>query len=97
MGMLNPVRAGLVARVRDWRWGSTRASAGIEPGPGWLDADWLVAQFAHDRDAACAPYRRFVAEGRCDQKLSVAAPSLIKACIDPEPVITTPAMRSSSV
>ncbi len=35
----NPVRAGLTARVEDWRWSSYRATGlGAKP-PAWLDAD----------------------------------------------------------
>ena len=34
--VLNPVRAGLVARVEDWRWSSYSATAGLRSQPPWL-------------------------------------------------------------
>jgi len=38
--VLNPVRAGLVAHPRDWRWSSFRATAGETAVPGFLSVDW---------------------------------------------------------
>jgi len=42
----NPVAAGLVDDARDYRWTSHRATLGIEPGPAWLNTDWLPQLFA---------------------------------------------------
>ena len=40
--------------------------------------------------------RRLATVGQRSQKVSVAAPSLMSACIGAAPVITVPSMRSSS-
>jgi len=61
--VLNPVRAGLVETVEDWPWSSYGATAGVSPVPSWLRVDWVLDNFAVDRDAGQAAYRRFVAEG----------------------------------
>ena len=61
--VLNPVRAGLVGKVRDWPWSSYRATAGYKSGPAWLTTAWLWAQFARQPQRAVGAYRRFVAEG----------------------------------
>ncbi len=61
--VLNPVRAGLTARVGDWRWSSYRATGlGAKP-PSWLDAESVLARFDGDEAAARAGYRRFVRGG----------------------------------
>ena len=39
--VLNPVRAGLVAHPRDWRWSSFRATAGETTAPGFLSVGWV--------------------------------------------------------
>jgi REP element-mobilizing transposase RayT len=59
----NPVRAGLTKSPEDWPWSSYRATAGLEPVPEWLDAAFLLEQFASRRAAATTKYREFVAEG----------------------------------
>ena len=62
--VLHPVRAGLAARVGDWRWSSYPATAGRQRPPDWLQVDWTLEQFARRRAAARKAYRRFVAEGK---------------------------------
>lgn len=62
--VLNPVRAGLARRAQDWRWSSFRATAGLGPGPPWLEVDWLLAQFGSDRRRAQENYRRYLAPAR---------------------------------
>jgi REP element-mobilizing transposase RayT len=61
--VLNPVRAGMVARVERWAWSSFRATAGLAPVPQWLEVSWLLARFGATRAAARAAYRRFVDDG----------------------------------
>lgn len=56
--VLNPVRAGLVARPGDWRWSSFRATAGETTAPGFLSVDW-VRSLSGARTQAEA-VRRFV-------------------------------------
>lgn len=59
--VLNPVRAGLVEDVADWRWSSYRATAGITPAPEWLEVGWTLAQFGKGA-ASRIGYRGFVAQ-----------------------------------
>jgi REP element-mobilizing transposase RayT len=37
--VLNPVRARMVREAADWPWSNYRATAGMSPGPDWLEAD----------------------------------------------------------
>jgi putative transposase len=58
--VLNPVRAGLVARPEEWVWSSYRATCGHVNPPPWLEVQWTLAQFAPAREAAVDSYVRFV-------------------------------------
>lgn len=60
---LNPVRAGIVARPEDYRWGSHRAAAGLERVPAWLQTRWTLEQFGSDRTSQRREYRKFVDAG----------------------------------
>jgi len=61
--VLNPVRAGMVARPEDYKWSSYRATAGLGPAPEWLTTSWLLGQFhPTDRVEAQKHYRDFVNE-----------------------------------
>ncbi len=62
--VLNPVRAGLVRRARDWRWSSYRATAGQAPPPIFLTVGWLLSQFADDPETSVRAYRQFVKRGK---------------------------------
>ncbi len=61
--VLNPVRAGIVEDPAEWTWSSFRAIIGDCIAPGWLDVDWLLAQFGSERTGAIASYREFVLAG----------------------------------
>lgn len=61
--VLNPVRAGIIKRVTQYRWSSYRATAGFAPAPAWLSRDWVLAQFSLRRARAEQLYRQFVEEG----------------------------------
>jgi len=61
--VLNPVRAGMVARPEAWRWSSYRATAGHETPAPCLFVDWVLAQFSRNRAKAKQEYRQFVTEG----------------------------------
>ncbi len=61
--VLNPVRAGMVSRARDWRWSSFRATAGYAPARDFEHRDWILSQFDRDPETALRAYRRFVAGG----------------------------------
>jgi REP-associated tyrosine transposase len=61
--VLNPVRAGMVASVKDWPWSSYRATVGQVKGPDYLNVDWVLAAFAKTKSVAIDRYKKFVAEG----------------------------------
>jgi len=61
--VLNPVRAGLVARVDQWEWSSYRPTAYGGDSASWLSTNWILSQFGTDSARAQRAYRRFVAEG----------------------------------
>jgi hypothetical protein len=62
--VLNPGRAKMVRRARDWPWSSYRATAGQTEIPELLTVDWVLSQFDSDRERAVRAYRRFVRQGR---------------------------------
>ncbi len=62
--VLNPVRAEMVRSVRDWRWSSYRATAGLVEAPQFLTVEWVLSQFDPDPERAIRAYRQFVREGR---------------------------------
>ncbi|MCC7483972.1 MAG: transposase [Burkholderiales bacterium] len=61
---LNPVRARLVKRPQEWRWGSYRAHVGLSAAPAWLDCGQLLGLFAGTGGAGRRRYAEFVAQGR---------------------------------
>lgn len=62
--VLNPLRAGMVKALDDWRWSSCPMTSGQLPAPAWLDTDWLLSQFACSRSRAVHAYHQFVLAGR---------------------------------
>lgn len=58
--VLNPVRAGLVARPEDWIWSSYRSTCGLRKMPTWLEVRWTLEQFGADVESAVPSYVRFV-------------------------------------
>lgn len=61
--VLNPVRGKLVAEPEDWHWSSYRSVLGKQLPPSWLDTDWILGQFAPERQIAIDRYREFVLAG----------------------------------
>jgi putative transposase len=61
--VLNPVRAGLCAHPDEWQWSSYRATAGLDPRPGFLADGELLRRFASSTNEARRLYADFVAEG----------------------------------
>jgi putative transposase len=57
---LNPVRAHMATLPEEYRWGSYRAIAGLEPSPAWLSTDAVLETFAPDPERARELYRLFV-------------------------------------
>jgi len=62
--VLNPVRAGMVPAVEDWRWSSYHSTVGMAEAPGWLSIDWLLSCFAKSKKLAMDKYVQFVSEGK---------------------------------
>ncbi len=67
---LNPVRAGMVGRPRDWAWSGYRAHVGLAPVPTWLDSMSVHATMLQrqpesetDHRNAAALYAEHVAAG----------------------------------
>jgi len=42
--VLNPLRAGMVNKLKDWPWSSFPAMIGVMRVPSWLDVDWLLGK-----------------------------------------------------
>jgi hypothetical protein len=61
--VLNPVRAGMVEQPEEYVWSSYGATAGMSPGPVFLAVDWVLSQFAAERDEARRLYKEFVSAG----------------------------------
>jgi putative transposase len=61
--VLNPVRAGIVARPEEWKWSSYRATAGREKRLSCLTTDWVLGQFSATRGTAEKEYRQFARWG----------------------------------
>jgi REP element-mobilizing transposase RayT len=58
--VLNPVRAGMVARAEDWPWSSYRGTAGLAPRPRFLTTSVILG---HGDQTARQEYRDFVLAG----------------------------------
>jgi putative transposase len=63
---LNPVRAGLCTAPAEWRWGSYRAIAGLEPPRRFLDVENVLALFHARPDVAREAYCAFVAAAEAE-------------------------------
>jgi putative transposase len=66
--VLNPVRAGMVARAGDYAWSSYKDTLAAAQGQGrgadhWLQPDWLLSQFGQERGQAAQAYVDFVRAG----------------------------------
>jgi hypothetical protein len=61
--LLNPVRARLVTRPKDWRWSSYRAVIGENRPFHGLDIDRLLSCFGNTQEQARESFARFVDEG----------------------------------
>jgi putative transposase len=70
---LNPVRAGMVADPRDYRWSSHRAYLGAV-GPDWLRVGPVLDRLGPSAAAARAAYRRFMSETPAATEREVLSP-----------------------
>ena len=68
--VLNPVRAGLVARVEDWPWSSYSATAGLRPQPPWLTTALILG--TRPGPAWQRAYRVFIAAGASESEVTRA-------------------------
>jgi REP-associated tyrosine transposase len=58
--VLNPVRAGIVAKPEEYLWSSHRAIIAAAPAPEWLAVDDVMAQFGSTPGLARRRYQGFV-------------------------------------
>lgn len=56
----NPLEAGMVRKLEDYRWSSYRCYLGIEEGPPWLDYGTVMKQLGTNLDTARWMYRQAV-------------------------------------
>jgi len=61
--VLNPVRARMVNDADDWPWSSYLAMTGQAAKLDCLQTDWLLAQFASEKNQAIIGYQNFVRSG----------------------------------
>ncbi len=61
--VLNPVKAGMVKKVDQWKWSSYLATVGQASVPNWLSSDYLLSQFSVQRKTAIRKYQAFVQGG----------------------------------
>ncbi|MBI1820725.1 MAG: transposase [Nitrospirae bacterium] len=61
--VLNPIRAGIVAKIEEWPWSSLLPTMGLEKPPEWLETKWVLSQFGRGEGSARVAYQRFVKEG----------------------------------
>jgi len=61
--VLNPIRAGVVSDMLDWKWSSYLAMIGGVTCSEWLERDWILNHFGGSRKVAVINYENFVREG----------------------------------
>jgi len=61
--VLNPIRAGMVSDMLDWKWSSYLAMVGDVPASDWLEMDWVLNHFGRSRRSAVVNYHNFVRDG----------------------------------
>jgi putative transposase len=66
--VLNPVRAGMVSKPKEWKWSSYKSTAYAGKVPEYLTIDWVLGQFSEEKTTARQRYRKFVAEGMADKE-----------------------------
>jgi len=62
--VLNPIRAGFVNKLSEYKWSSYKSTAGTTKSPNFLTTGWILSHFDRDEDNAKRKYRKFVREGR---------------------------------
>ncbi len=67
--VLNPLRAGMIEGLDQWKWSSYRATAGKEKPHPNLITDWILGQFSGKRVKAEREYRQFVQRGISEKSI----------------------------
>ena len=62
--VLNPLRAKMMPRLKQWPWSSYLATCGQAAKPDWLQTDFLLSQFTTQRSRAIAKYIGFAHPGK---------------------------------
>ena len=61
--LMNPIVAGYVKQLEEWKWSSYRAIVGLDSAPGYLSLSWLDELFPTDtRSGAQRAFRAFINE-----------------------------------
>lgn len=77
---LNPVRAGMVERVEEYKWSSLQDYIGVRKPPEWLQRDFILGYFGDSFSVAEKEYNRFITsyEGKeCESPLKEVFASTI--------------------
>jgi len=61
--VLNPLRAGIVKGISEYRWTSYLATCGMIEAPKFLTTKWVLSQFGRQEDKAIKAYREFIKDG----------------------------------
>jgi len=61
--VLNPIRAGMVSNLLDWRWSNYLAMIGDVECSDWLEKSWILRHFGRSPKIAVANYKNFIREG----------------------------------
>lgn len=87
---LNPVRSELVARPDDWRWSSHRYCCNDQVSPGWLNVEWVLAQFSGaTRTDRIRAYQAFVDAGVGNGKRRDRQPHQHSCRVSDHPTVPT--------
>ena len=57
---LNPVRAGMVERIEEYKWSSLQDYIGLRKPPEWLQRDFILGYFGDNFSVAQKEYNRFI-------------------------------------
>ena len=60
---MNPLRAGIVKRISEYRWSSYLATCGNIEVPKFLTTKWVLSQFGTQEDKAIKEYQEFIIDG----------------------------------
>lgn len=61
--VLNPVRAGLVKNLVQWKWSSYLSTIGFSKPESFLATDWILGHFGNERKDAQQQFKEFVISG----------------------------------